>query len=122
MARFEQTQIPSIPAIDDESQSDPNANSVTMAIVNRGRHDQACRASAARNVSGRRRYVDPTTTDRDYSAAEMEFMQAMLKYKQTSGRMFPTWSEVLEVLQSLGYQKLGADRAGQAGFEDMSPP
>jgi hypothetical protein len=29
----------------------------------------------------------------------------MQAYKQSSGRMFPTWSEVLEVLQGLGYQK-----------------
>jgi hypothetical protein len=63
------------------------------------------RASRARNESGRRRLVDPTTCERDYSEAEMEFMQAIQVYKQKSGRMFPTWSEVLEVLQSLGYQK-----------------
>ena len=31
----------------------------------------------------------------------------MEDYKQASGRMFPTWSEVLEVLKSLGYQKIG---------------
>ena len=37
--------------------------------------------------------------------AEMEFMHAMHDYKQSSGRMFPTWSEVLEVLKALGYQK-----------------
>ena len=35
----------------------------------------------------------------------MEFMQAIQTYKQQSGRMFPTWSEILEVLQRLGYQK-----------------
>jgi hypothetical protein len=35
----------------------------------------------------------------------MEFMQAMHEYKQSSGRMFPTWSEVLEVLRGLGYEK-----------------
>jgi hypothetical protein len=29
----------------------------------------------------------------------------MNEYKQKSGRMFPTWSEVLEVLRSLGYEK-----------------
>ena len=29
----------------------------------------------------------------------------MSEYKQKSGRMFPTWSEVLEVLRSLGYEK-----------------
>ncbi len=32
-------------------------------------------------------------------------MRAMQEYKQKSGRMFPTWSEVLEVLRDLGYEK-----------------
>jgi hypothetical protein len=32
-------------------------------------------------------------------------MLAMDAYKKSSGRMFPTWSEVLEVLHSLGYRK-----------------
>jgi hypothetical protein len=30
----------------------------------------------------------------------------MQEYKQSSGRMFPTWSEVLEVLRGLGYAKV----------------
>ncbi len=34
---------------------------------------------------------------------------AMNSYKQSSGRMFPTWSEVLEVLRGLGYEKVSAD-------------
>ena len=62
-------------------------------------------AVAARNSSGRRQLIDPTTCERDYSPAEMEFMWAMQKYKQNSGRTFPTWSDVLEVLHGLGYQK-----------------
>jgi hypothetical protein len=66
---------------------------------------QALRAARARQVSGRRRFVDPTTCEREYTLAEMEFMQAMQDYKARSGRMFPTWSEVLEVLQALGYEK-----------------
>lgn len=66
---------------------------------------QALRAATARNTSGRRRFVDPTTCERDYTEAEREFMQAMQEYKQKSGRMFPTWSEVLEVLRALGYEK-----------------
>jgi len=32
-------------------------------------------------------------------------MNAIEEYKRTSGRMFPTCSEVLEVLQKLGYEK-----------------
>ena len=66
---------------------------------------QALRAAQARHASGRRRFVDPATCEREYSASEMEFMKAMQEYKAHSGRMFPTWSEVLEVLRSLGYEK-----------------
>jgi hypothetical protein len=73
--------------------------------TNRRASAQATRAANARQVSGRRRFVDPTTCEREYTMSEMEFMKAMHDYKQTSGRMFPTWSEVLEVLQSLGYEK-----------------
>jgi hypothetical protein len=69
---------------------------------------RANRANEARRASGRRRLVDPTTCERDYLAAECEFMAAMQAYKQASGRMFPTWSEVLEVLQGLGYQKVAS--------------
>jgi hypothetical protein len=55
--------------------------------------------------ASRSRGAGPATAERDCSAAEQEFGRAMLAYKQQSGRMFPTWSEVLEVLQSLGYPK-----------------
>jgi hypothetical protein len=81
--------------------------------VNRRASAQATRAANARQASGRRRFVDPTTCERDYSAAELEFIQAMHAYKLRSGRMFPTWSEVLEVLKALGYAKL-ATAAGAA--------
>jgi hypothetical protein len=53
----------------------------------------------------RRRQIDPTTCERDYSVEEIEFMSAMDEYKRRNGRMFPTCSEVLEVVKSLGYAK-----------------
>ncbi len=55
----------------------------------------------------RRRQIDPTTCERDYTHEEVEFMHALDAYKRASGRMFPTCSEVLEVLRGLGYQKVG---------------
>jgi hypothetical protein len=82
--------------------------------INRRASAQATRAANARQVSGRRRFVDPTTCEREYTKAEMEFMEAMHEYKQTSGRMFPTWSEVLEVLKSLGYEKPGCEKPGRS--------
>jgi len=54
----------------------------------------------------RRRQIDPTTCEREYSDCEIEFMQAMDEYKRASGRMFPTCSEILEVLTNMGYRKV----------------
>ena len=53
----------------------------------------------------RRRQIDPTTCERDYSQEEIEFMNALDEYKRNSGRMFPTCSEILEVFRILGYAK-----------------
>lgn len=67
--------------------------------------DQERRVGERRNTP-RRRQIDPTTCERDYSGDEIEFMRAMDYYKRSSGRMFPTCSEILEVVRSLGYTKL----------------
>jgi hypothetical protein len=62
------------------------------------------------------RFVDPTRAERQYTAAEIEFMTALRDYKEATGRMFPTWGEVLEVLISLGYEKR---TAGQSPLPDV---
>jgi hypothetical protein len=66
------------------------------------------RATERRSKVQRRRQIDPTTCERDYSGEEIEFMQAMDAYKRASGRMFPTCSEILEVIRAMGYVKLGS--------------
>lgn len=89
--------------------------------INRRATEQATRAANARQLSGRRRFVDPTTCEREYTEAETEFMMAMNEYKRRSGRMFPTWSEVLEVLRDLGYEKVGPESPG-AGTANRQAP
>src|SRR5262245_60075400 len=54
----------------------------------------------------RRRQIDPTTCERDYNNEEIEFMQALDAYKRANGRMFPTCSEILEVIRALGYVRM----------------
>src|SRR6187397_492071 len=73
---------------------------------NERRHGQNDRRQKnIRIVGERRRQVDPTTCEKDYSDEEIIFMKAMDQYKRANRRPFPTWSEVLEVLRSLGYAK-----------------
>jgi hypothetical protein len=67
---------------------------------------RAAAAAAAGRASSRRRHVDPTTCERDYGPEELEFMQAVEQYKRRSGRPFPTCSELLEVVRSLGYVRV----------------
>lgn len=67
---------------------------------------RAANAAKARENSGRRRLIDPTTCERDYSDEETDFMKAMDRYKRDNRRPFPTWSEVLEVMRSLGYRRV----------------
>ena len=67
---------------------------------------QERRAGSERRQGERRRQVDPTTCERDYNDDEIEFMKSMDLYKRANRRPFPTWSEVLEVLRSLGYRKV----------------
>ncbi|WP_404304777.1 hypothetical protein [Neorhodopirellula lusitana] len=69
-----------------------------------------------RRKTQRRRHIDPTTCERDYSENEVEFMRAMDDYKQSSGRMFPTCSEVLEVIRSLGYVQLTDEQCDSLGL------
>src|SRR6516225_6040983 len=70
------------------------------------------RSGSERRYQGeRRRQVDPTTCERDYNDDEIAFMKAMDQYKRANRRPFPTWSEVLEVLHSLGYRKVAEPTA-----------
>lgn len=38
-------------------------------------------------------------------AETLEFLQAIDTWKRTAGRQFPSWSEVLDIVKSLGYAK-----------------
>lgn len=67
---------------------------------------RALNAAEKRRTSERRRLIDPTTCERDYTDEETDFMKAMDRYKRENRRPFPTWSEVLEVMRSLGYRRV----------------
>ena len=48
----------------------------------------------------------PAGTKPDQMPPEvLEFIQAIDKYKRLNQRPFPNWSEVLEILKDLGYEK-----------------
>jgi hypothetical protein len=54
----------------------------------------------------RRKRVDPTTFEKQYTDDELEFMNAMQRFKERTGKPFPTHGEVIRVAVALGYRKL----------------
>jgi hypothetical protein len=84
---------------------------------------QGMESGAMGSPEGLRRRIDPTTCERDYSEAEIEFMQALDSYKRSHGRPFPTCSEILRVLIDLGYQKQSSEipRAAQENGQGYDP-
>ncbi|MCG8649941.1 MAG: hypothetical protein MI861_08910 [Pirellulales bacterium] len=100
------------------AKSSVEENVITMDRRRGDRRDREMDAQAPgsapkRRKKQRRRHIDPTTCERDYSEDEIEFMRAMDDYKRDAGRMFPTCSEVLEVIRGLGYFKLTETQAAQ---------
>ena len=90
----------------DRKQVDRRKRNIPVAMERR-----KANASEKRRTSERRRQIDPTTCERDYTDEEIAFMKAMDQYKRDNRRPFPTWSEVLEVLLALGYRRVAEPTA-----------
>ncbi|MCA9132826.1 MAG: hypothetical protein KDA45_06715 [Planctomycetales bacterium] len=94
---------------DQEVQMDRRRKERRVAEGSAAGDGPATEFKAPRRRKERRRQIDPTTCERDYNNEEIIFMQALDAYKHSSGRMFPTCSEILEVIRGLGYVQLSED-------------
>jgi hypothetical protein len=69
----------------------------------------------------RRRRIDPTTFEKQYTKDELEFMNAMQRFKDQTGRPFLSHREVLRIALSLGYRKAGGGVEESKGGEVALP-
>jgi hypothetical protein len=82
---------------------------------------QAGAATERRKASDRRKSPGRRKADHDISEHrkverrineypmtddELEFIKAVNDYKQRYNKPFPTWSEILHILKSIGYEKI----------------
>jgi len=66
----------------------------------------------------RRKRIDPTTFEKQYTEEELEFMSAMQRFKERSHKPFPSYAEVIKVAVSIGYRRLVIDE----DFSGHFPP
>jgi hypothetical protein len=60
-----------------------------------------------RRGPGRRLSDDRKSAEEgEMTAAQFEFVMAIQMYKKVNKRLYPTWTEVMEVIHQLGYRKV----------------
>ncbi len=75
-------------------------------------------ARERREKKERRRRIDPTTFEKQYTEEELEFMNAMQRFKELSGKAFPTYGDALKVAVELGYRRVLEEDDGDLLNED----
>lgn len=73
----------------------------------------ASRKKASRAKASSGRAAAEATTKKPVTAPKpsemeddvLEFIQAIDDYKRAEGRPFPTWSEILDIVKELGYER-----------------
>lgn len=90
----------------------------------RGRRDAVDRRSGMdrRRGPGRRRgEVRRAAEEGEISGELLEFIMAIDEYKRINERPFPTWSEIFEIVQYLGYRKVAgvADHINTASGSEV---
>ena len=104
---------PASGTVNQRRQVERRKRNIPVALDRRG-------SGSRQHLPERRRQVDPTTCERDYTEEEILFMKSMDQYKRDNRRPFPTWSEVLEVLRALGYRKV-AEPTALPGLPSSAP-
>ena len=54
----------------------------------------------------RRRRIDPTTFEKQYTDDEIQFMTAIQRFKVQSGKSFPSHGDILRIALTLGYRQV----------------
>jgi hypothetical protein len=80
----------------------------TNTATERARRGAEKSADARR---GRKRTPHPLTSDVIYHDDQFEFIKAMEHFQLTTGTKFPTTSQYLGVLKSLGYTKTAREKS-----------
>jgi hypothetical protein len=82
-------------------------DSEDLAVERRAAERRKDTGLERRRGPGRRRSDDRRSAEEgEMTVEQFEFCMAIETYKKVNKRLFPTWTEVLEVITQLGYRKV----------------
>ncbi|MEM8875968.1 MAG: hypothetical protein AAGD32_17115 [Planctomycetota bacterium] len=80
--------------------------------------DRRCGLERRRGAGIRREEDRRSAEEGEMTAEQYEFIRAIETYKKVNKKLFPTWTEVLEVMEQLGYRKVEARSIDLPGVPD----
>ncbi len=86
--------------VERRAESDRRKNNIPVSVERRADLDRR-RGPGIRREEDRRAAEEGEMTDEQF-----EFVMAVDRYKRANNRPFPTLTEILEVIQALGYRKI----------------
>jgi hypothetical protein len=91
----------------DRRQLSRDASGYTAEERRSGTERRADTGLERRRGPGRRRSDDRKAAEEgEMTTEQFEFCMAIQMYKKVNKKMYPTWTEVLEVIRQLGYRKV----------------
>jgi hypothetical protein len=75
----------------------PTSTKKPVAKRPRGKKDPAAGEQILKQLA-------PPPAERN-EAEVMEFLKAIDTFKRKTGKLFPSWSDILDIVKSLGYQR-----------------
>lgn len=82
----------------------PGSGASTRKAASRKRAGRSQATSAGAGGAPKKKPVTaPKPSDMETDV--LEFIQAIDDYKRAEGRPFPTWSEILDIVKELGYER-----------------
>lgn len=76
----------------------PTAKKPAAARPSRGKKDPNAGEQILKQLA-------PPPAERNESEV-MEFLKAIDTFKRKTGKLFPSWSDILDIVKSLGYRKV----------------
>ena len=89
-------------------------------VARRGVVDRRAGMDRRRGPGRRRGEVRRAAEEGEITGELLEFVMAIDQYKRINDRPFPTWTEVFEIIQYLGYRKVAGEASHINSASDSS--
>jgi len=113
---------PNQPESNQPESNQPESNQPTPNQPESKKSEASTGLERRRGPGRRRTDFMKSAEEGEMTSEQFMFVMAIEAFKSGNGKLFPTWTDVLEVIRKLGYRKTMASELNLRGAEDWREP